>query len=200
MEYLGTLNYYKIANMSTELRTLSPRSITQLKIEEPQSRLSRSSSLDKIKKFNSFICSQQYYMLPALLSWLKSSQSNLQTATEGTIHFLRTVFLNAFFKCFTFFFKTKQFNIGKIQNVMRVWISIKLANFFDPTFLFSAGVYIGCLIVFVQVLFSVYLIFLIFLPQGFIFLVGCMLTIQYLCYKTMVKYIVGTKKLEKNQK
>lgn len=193
--------------MSTELKTISSRAITKMKMEEPQSRLTRSSSLDKIKKFNTFICSQHYYILPALLSWLKSSQSNLQTATEGTIHFLRTFLLNAFFKCYSFFFKTKKFSINKNQNAAMISVSAIIANFLEefskclePTFLLSAVVYIGCLLVFVQVLFSVYLIYLIFLPQGFIFLVGCMLTIQYMCYKTMLNYIEESKKLEKKQK
>ncbi|CAH1111816.1 unnamed protein product [Psylliodes chrysocephalus] len=191
--------------MSTELKTISSRAITKLKMEETQPRLYRSSSLDKIKKFNTFICAPQYYILPALLSWLKNSQSNLQASTETTIYFLRAFILNAFFKFYLVFFKNVQpFGFEKIQIVVKKSISAIIANFyqkfskcFEPTFLLTAGVYSACLAVLLQFLFSIYLIYLIFLPYGFIFLVGCMLTIKYISYKTMINCLTKRKRCDK---
>ncbi|XP_050501112.1 uncharacterized protein LOC126881110 [Diabrotica virgifera virgifera] len=179
--------------MSTEVKTISARAITKLKMEETQPRLTRSSSLDKIKKFNTFICSQQYYVLPALLNWLKSSQTNLQASTESTIYFLRAFIFNAFFKFYLLFFRKQQFSVEQIKIVAKKVIAVVISNFFEtfskcfePTFLLMAGVYFGCFIVCMQLLFTIYLMYLLFLPLGFLFLMGCMMSIQYLCYKTMI--------------
>lgn len=52
-------------------------------IVQPQhAKFVRSASIEKIIKFNAFICSQNFYILPALLSWLKTSQSNIQPSLE----------------------------------------------------------------------------------------------------------------------
>jgi hypothetical protein len=72
---------------TTEVQTISKKVMTPRKADDKTQRLVRTSSLEKIRRFNSFICSQQYYVLPALLAWLKSSQTVLQSSTEKTIFF-----------------------------------------------------------------------------------------------------------------
>ncbi|KAJ8947669.1 hypothetical protein NQ318_009553 [Aromia moschata] len=184
---------------TTELQTIPPRAIARLKMEE-KPRLVRTSSIEKIRRFNNFICSQHYYILPALLSWLKSSQSGLQTSTEKTIFFFRSLIFNTFFYKFYLMVSKFGFSAGrsasKIQEDVRRALLAIISNFYrkftncvESTFLLAFAVYSACVLVVIHLAVVVYLMYLAFLPYGFIFMVGCIATINCLCYRTMFFFI-----------
>ncbi|XP_018576788.1 uncharacterized protein LOC108915276 isoform X2 [Anoplophora glabripennis] len=176
---------------ASEIQTMAPQAVTKLKSEEKPYRLVRTSSIEKIKRFNTFICSQQYYLLPALFSWLKSSQPS----TESSIFLFKATLFN------TFFYKFFQTGLksaasagrskAKLQKSSPVTISRVISNFFqkftkcfESTFLLAIAVYSACLLVPLQLALALYLMYFAFLPHGFIFMLGCMMAIKYLCYKS----------------
>lgn len=176
---------------TTEIQNMAPLAVTNLKSEEKPYRLVRTSSIEKIRRFNTFICSQQYYLLPALFSWLKSSQSS----TERAVFLIKVTLFN------TFFYKFFQSGLrsaasanqskAKVQKASPIPTLGVISNFFqkftkcfESTFLLTIAVYSACILVLLQLAIALYLMYLSFLPYGFIFMVACMLTIKYLCYKS----------------
>lgn len=181
----------------TERATLSTTAVAPLRMDEKQTKLIRTSSIEKIKRFNTFICSQQYYILPAILSWLKSSQSGLQSSTERTIFFFRSLFFKSMlYKYFIVGLKSSGLWIpGEIHNNV---VNIKsgktslrdiLSKCLQSDLLLVATVYGACAIILVQFMTTIYLLYFTLVPYGFLFLVGCMLTIKYICYKTLFFYL-----------
>lgn len=181
----------------TELATLSTAAVAPLRMDEKQMKLVRTSSIEKIKRFNSFICSQQYYILPAILSWLKSSQSGLQSSTEKTIFFFRSLFFKSMlYKYFVIGIKTSGVWIPEELHNNVVNIKTGKTNLRDiftkcleSNLLLVAAVYGACVIILVQFATTIYLLYFTLVPYGFLFLVGCMLTIKYICYKTLFFYL-----------
>lgn len=177
------------------MQSIPPKAITKLKMDEKQHRLVRTSSIEKIRRFNTYICSQQYYILPALLSWIKSPKGGLQLSTEKTIFLFRSLFFSSFlYRMFLLGYKTsKVCSIETFQGYLQHTTSGLISNFFkkfskcfESTFLLAATVYSCCALVVIQLFVVFYLIVVsIIIPYGFVFLVGCMFTIKYLCYKTM---------------
>lgn len=88
--------------MSTEisqaqLATTLPKSIAKLKPMDDKPDFNRSSSIDTIKKINTYICSPQLYVLPVMLTtWLKTGQNSLQSSTEKTIFMFRSLIFGSF--------------------------------------------------------------------------------------------------------
>lgn len=185
----------------TELKTLTGPAVpvAPLKLDEMKhAKFVRSSSIEKIKRFNTFISSQQYYILPAILSWLKSSQSGLQSSTEKTIFFFRSLFFRSMlYKYFIVGLKSSGvWSPERILNNLILEETINIGNFFEvftkcfeSTFLLPVAVYGACTIVLVQLLALVCFLYSTLVPYGFMFLVGCMLTIKFICYKTLFFYL-----------
>ncbi|KAL1500728.1 hypothetical protein ABEB36_006175 [Hypothenemus hampei] len=68
------------------MSTMGPRGRTPL----DKHRLTRASSLETIKRLNTFICSPQTYILPAILTnWLQTGRKSLNASMENTIFALR---------------------------------------------------------------------------------------------------------------
>ncbi|KAJ8913658.1 hypothetical protein NQ315_007375 [Exocentrus adspersus] len=175
---------------TTEIQTIVPETVAKLKSEEKQHRLVRTSSIEKIRRFNTFICSQQYYLLPTLFSWLRSSQST----TERTLFLFKATLFNTFFyKFFQSKARTSQSTSRSCESIRLVASSIvskffqKFTKCFESTFLLTIAVYFACALVLLQLLLALYLMHLAFLPYGFIFLVSCMVVIKYLCYKSCLE-------------
>jgi len=61
-------------------------------LQQRRQRFMRSASIERIKQFNSFICSQNYFLLPALIAWLKTSQTVFHFHIERCILFLKSIF------------------------------------------------------------------------------------------------------------
>lgn len=178
---------------TTEMKTIPTRPIVRLKADEHKSKLVRTSSIEKIRRFNSYICAQHYYVVPALLTWLKSSHSCLQSSAEKTILFFRSLIFNAFF-------------YRVIQNVFRVKAGVVekmdpdalkenlISNFYDyfsgsfESTLLSMGVYFVSVLVYSQLLISIYFLSLVPIPGGLYFLLLTGVYISFLCYKSIFFY------------
>lgn len=178
----------------TEVQTLTTPSVAQLRTEDKQLKLVRSSSMETIKRFNTFICSQQYYIVPAILSWLKTSQSGLQSSTEKTIFFFRSLFFKSMLcKYFVIGIKSSGVwspnELANIKNSTKTKLIDVFIKCFDSNFLLAAAVYGACAIVIVQFLTTIYLLYLALVPYGFLFLVGCIMATKYIYYKTLFCYI-----------
>ncbi|RZC42015.1 hypothetical protein BDFB_010920, partial [Asbolus verrucosus] len=164
---------------STEVQTISqkPTVLTHRKMEDRTQRLVRTSSLEKIRRFNSYICSQQYYILPALLAWLRSSQSVLQSSTEKTIFFFRSLlFSNFLYKLYQVEFKSLIFNV--LVSILKQ-IQTNYKNV-ESTFLLKMAVYMAALILATEVGLCFYLLFSTHIPSGLVFLIVCWFYIIYL--------------------
>ncbi|XP_066153973.1 uncharacterized protein [Euwallacea fornicatus] len=71
-----------------------PKSVANLKAMKNDEKhiFKRSSSIDTIKRINTYICSPQSYLLPAILTtWLKTGQKSLHSSAEKTIFMFRSV-------------------------------------------------------------------------------------------------------------
>lgn len=170
----------------------SSKMVTKLKMEEKRSsRLVRTSSIEKIKRFNSYICSQHYIMLPALISCLKSSQVNvLHTQYEQKIHDFKSMIFSTYF--YKFFLQTFKFYSKKptpVTKQQRQQQSSLISNFyatfsntFESTFVLKISVHLTSLFIFTQLCYCIYLLALIHVPNGLYFLIICLFYINYLGY------------------
>lgn len=187
----------------TEVQTLTTPSVAKLRTEDKQLKLVRSSSMETIKRFNTFICSQQYYILPAILSWLKTSQSGLQSSTEKTIFFFRSLFFKSMLcKYFVIGIKSSgvwsptdlNINIVNIKNSIKTKLSGIFSKSFDSNCLLAAAVYGACAIVIIHFLTIIYLLYVALVPYGFLFLVGCIVATKYIYYKSLFYHISKSSK------
>lgn len=169
----------------SELQTVPKAPSTAPMESKPKPELMRSASIEKIKKFNSFICSQNYYILPSLLAWLKTSQTVLQEAMEKTIFYFKYLILGIVL------FKSKT----KILTTLQVLLDELHRRFFVLVVYFSIG------FIFLQLLVCAYLLCLVFLPAGFVFLMVCLYTVCHLYYRLNSSYIeVAERKLREGNK
>ncbi|XP_044261072.1 uncharacterized protein LOC123009037 [Tribolium madens] len=138
---------------STEVETISKLQSPPRKMASKSHHLVRTSSLEKIRRFNSFICSQQYNILPALFAWLRSSQSVLQKA-EKTMLFFRALLFCHF--------------LYKIEKLRKQTFALKLA------------VYLTAIVLIVELGLCFYLLCSTHVPSGLIFLIISFFYIIYL--------------------
>ncbi|EFA05344.1 uncharacterized protein LOC662907 [Tribolium castaneum] len=146
---------------TTEVQTISPAPPVR-KMASKSQRLVRTSSLEKIRRFNSFICSQQYNILPALLAWLRSSQAVLRKA-EKTILFFRALFFSHFlYKIYQFEYRTS------FENLRKHTLVLKLA------------VYATAVVLLAELGLCFYLLCSTHVPSGLVFLIISFFYIIYL--------------------
>ncbi|XP_063926820.1 uncharacterized protein LOC135140258 [Zophobas morio] len=159
---------------STEIQTI-PRLFPH-KMEEK--RLVRTSSLEKIRRFNSFICSQQYYILPALLAWLRSSQSVLQSSTEKTIFFFRSlIFSHLLYKLYQVEFRTI---LSNVLALFEKQIRVQYGRITRVENLLRMGVVMVVAVLLTELVVCFYLLCLTGAPSGLVFLIVCCFYIIYL--------------------
>lgn len=142
----------------SELQTV-PKAPINMPVEKPKPELIRSTSIEKIKKFNSFICSQNYYILPSLLTWLKTSQTVLKYLI------LTTVLLKP----------------ADLTTQLIASCKILYENLQRRLFVFA--VYFSLIFIYLQLFVCAYLLCLVFLPIGFVFLIVCLYTVCHLYYR-----------------
>ncbi|KAH0818433.1 hypothetical protein MTP99_006692 [Tenebrio molitor] len=155
---------------TTEVQTISKKVMTPRKADDKTQRLVRTSSLEKIRRFNSFICSQQYYVLPALLAWLKSSQTVLQSSTEKTIFFFRSLLFTHFL------YKLCQLEFRTIVSNGLLLVRKQ----FREICLLKWAVYATALVLSAQLFLCFYLLCNTHVPNGLAFLIVCWFYIIYL--------------------
>lgn len=139
----------------------------------------RKSSIERLKQFNTFICSQHYYILPALLYWLKSSTTILQATIETCILLAKKFIFNA------------TINLNNRCNNIKMLIAIKynsLNVIYDTTkhALFVISVYTTIFAIFFQLLLCIYLLSSTFLPGGLIFLFTCVYLISQINFNVLI--------------
>ncbi|XP_044763757.1 uncharacterized protein LOC123320489 [Coccinella septempunctata] len=161
--------------------------------EKPTSRLVRTSSLEKIKEFNNYICSQNYIILPALLNWLKSSQPGLETNLDVATAFYRHLLYNILL------YKVIEFKIvckGCIRKSRKLFNAQfkRLANgtasrIKDTDFLFKSAVYVVVVIVNLEITTCFYLLLANSAPLGLLFLtVCCLWSVVFLFYESIAHF------------
>lgn len=169
---------------TTTTQTLQTPSPYPRKISEKSQRLVRTSSLEKIRRFNSFICSQQYNILPALLAWLRSSQSVLQKA-EKTIFFFRSLLFSHFlYKIYQFNFRACFTNSVKVFHKQ-----------IRTTFALKVAVYFTAFVLVAELGMCFYLLCNTHVPSGLIFL---MVSFFYIIYLN-VRSVYFTRTLRSHQ-
>lgn len=165
----------------------------------------RSTSIDKIKKFNSYICSQHY--LPSLFFWLKTSQTILASNMEKCIIYMKSMFfILTIRECLekvkkldysdehnfsaTIFQLTAK-DLSVILNIFISRIKFSLALIYDDIqqFALIASIYLGVFLVFFQMVGCAMLLFFKLPSLGFLFLVGCVLLMSKIAVKVMFQNI-----------
>lgn len=161
--------------------------------EKPTSKLVRTSSLERIRELNNYICSHNYFFLPSLLNWIKASQtgleSNIDVATTFYQHLLYNILLCKIIDfqmickgCFKH--SKKSFSFHLLQLVYKT--SSKIT---DSDFLFKLAIYASVAIVGLQMFTCFYLLFVKSPPGGLLFLSGgCVWSVAYLFYESVIHF------------
>lgn len=190
--------------------------VSDLKMDDKPAKLVRSSSIEKIRRFNSYICSQNYFFLPALLSLVKTSQSGVNTQKERTIfffHLLRSLIFNTYI--YKFFMKQQLKNVREFnkedlkskcdlgKTVLQSIISNFYAKFtqcFESTFVQTSLVFAAAFFIVSQLLICIYLLALVHVPVGLYFLIACLGYVNYLHFKINKSLKNDLKRISKNRK
>lgn len=164
--------------------------------KKPKPELLRTTSIEKIKKFNTYICSQNYYILPSLLVWLKTSQTVLQCTTEKTLFYFKTLLLSSvLYKDLEAKAKTKalqkKVSTKEILQIVVVGVRDRIKVVCDDikNKFFSLVVYFALMFILVQLLACAYSLCIVFLPVGLIFLLVCLYSICHIMYKVNFSYL-----------
>ncbi|XP_017781952.1 PREDICTED: uncharacterized protein LOC108566533 [Nicrophorus vespilloides] len=176
--------------MSTELRESERQRMEDERTKAyKRSRFVRSSSLERIRKFNTYICSQNYYILPAILTWLRNSSTVIQTNFERSIIYSKATIYNS--------------TVYKVSRICtKANISMYLDDFRDFSrhakdefcMFFSerlaiCGVYATIVAIFVQLLVCLYTLCTALMPAGLVFMIGCLYYITHLNLKCLKFFI-----------
>ncbi|KAK5638687.1 hypothetical protein RI129_012982 [Pyrocoelia pectoralis] len=143
--------------ISSQSEIMKARS--EMELAEKRGRFMRSASIDRIMQFNLYICAQYYYPLPAIISWLKSSQTMLHAQFDRYITLFKTTFMFAIFS---------------VHANMKRYLSTICCQKLQ-----IVSVYLGVFAIFAQFLVCLYFMCNIYLPLGLIFQVGCISIISY---------------------
>lgn len=159
------------------------------KLDEKRDRFTRTSSIERLKRFNTFICSQHYFILPALLYWLKSSKTVLQSTLETCIQFAKNLL-------FHYFNSRRMFGFYNIRHAdllpaLKMLISVKYDSWnivYKSTkrTLFALCVYTTMLAIFFQLMLCFYFLSKVFLPGGFLFLCSCIYIISHINFNVLI--------------
>lgn len=165
----------------------------------------RSTSIEKLKKFNQIICSQHYYILPSLLLWLKTSQTLLTSNVEKCIAYIKSMFLictirECFEKVKKLDAKDKSFaaicelstkELLPVLSLLLYRIKLNLSLIYEDIkhYTLIATIYLGVSLIFFQLIGCTVLIFFKLPPLGFLFLIGCVLLMSKIAVKVMFQNI-----------
>uniref|UniRef100_A0A1Y1KZ76 Uncharacterized protein n=1 Tax=Photinus pyralis TaxID=7054 RepID=A0A1Y1KZ76_PHOPY len=140
--------------VDSQFEGVHPKSVTDL--DQKRGRFIRSASIDRIMQFNLYnVCAQYYQPLPAIILWLKSSQ----TLIDRYITLLKAIFVLSLSYAQA---RTKTF-------VLRIC----------PSFL-VVSVYLSVLVIATQFFACLYLILNIYLPLGVVFQISCISIISFI--------------------
>ncbi|XP_060532732.1 uncharacterized protein LOC132705835 [Cylas formicarius] len=161
--------------MSTAISTAQTATLVTaaiLKTDEKPAKLVRTSSIEKFLKFNTYICSPQYYTLPAILTWLRSSKNGFHASAEKTIFLFRSLIFSSFL------FRYSSHGVrSALQAGRRVLISQL------PSTLLGVAFHVGVVLLASQLLCCAYLLATVVVPLGLSFLLSSIVGIVLLGYK-----------------
>lgn len=185
----------------TERRSVPSPTTAAETLTNKRQHLARTGSIEKLKKFNSYICSQHYYILPSLLLWLKTSQTILTSNMEKCIAHLKSTFLIctirdvALFRCAAVvgetkhkqFYKLTAADVLPVLNMFAVRLCATLLTVYAyiKYLVLVVSVYFAVFVVFLQLVGCVLLICLKMPPLGFIFLVLCVAFMGHIAAQVM---------------
>lgn len=183
----------------SEVQAVSRAACTPIKSKDKKKpELQRSSSIEKILRFNSYICSQNYYILPSLLAWLKTSQTVLQSTTEKTIFFIKSLLMTSvMYKLLTETVRkhiTEKVQKKDASELLRA-VLVVLSNLLKSVYknierrVLSLAVYVSLALIFGQLVLCTYLLCLVFVPAGLVFLLVCLYSICHMQYKLNFSYV-----------
>lgn len=163
-------------------------------VAQPQhAKFVRSASIEKIIKFNAFICSQNFYFLPALLAWLKTSQSNLQpTLEKGLITLKFYLFTTYLYSAVLNKVLEGQQSARKIVADLTEAVKTREAN----RKILSVTVYLTLASLAFQLIWCVYKLSYALLPSGLAFLCCCIYAICHINMQICSEYIAKQAKQE----
>lgn len=156
--------------------------------EAKRSTFIRTTSMEKLKRFNNFFCSQHYYLLPAILLWLKTSL--LKSTLEKCLNHIKTItyvlivrdMLQERISSAT---KATTRNLRNVYERLNNYFHILYEQF--KRFLLISFVYLGVIAITVHALGCVYFIGSYLPPVGFFFLVTCLVVMAGIKYKILRK-------------
>lgn len=152
-------------------------------------KLVRTSSLEKIKRFNNYICSPHYYALPALLAWVRSSQSALQVSTEKTIFFFRSVIFKIFYKLYILDIKTIIYS-----SILLAFSQLKKSyKSINSSTVLKLVVYLSFVVLVLELGLCLYMLYEFTVPNGMIFLCICWFYIIFI--KSQSAFVTTQKQL-----
>lgn len=153
----------------------------------------RSPSIEKIIKFNTFICSQSFYILPSILAWLKTSQDVLQFYAGKCITTIKSaVYATIFYKIIeaqfsiigkafedVSFLEPKEILAALYRVVIETRASIENVSEQVKRRILKVVVYFSFFYVFLQLSLCLWTLSWVMVPFGLLFLLGCLVIISY---------------------
>ncbi|XP_018324813.1 uncharacterized protein LOC108736753 [Agrilus planipennis] len=200
-----------------------PRTLSKMTSgsDEKRDRFVRSSSIEKIIKFNAYICSQNYFILPAILAWLKTSQSVLHANLEKIILFIKYLIFNSMayrmleskvelvapsvlyiinvsLLCFAYYRDAVRLGTRKVAQDVKYRLNI--AALFMKSYVFIVAVYFTVFVVFVQAVVCAGIVLGAFVTGGPTFLCVCLYAMLYIYLRILMDYLQKSEKNERSEK
>lgn len=163
----------------SKVKHIVPLEVKSSETKKKSVKFAKISSKTKHERLGTYECFQQYFILPAIFCWFKSSHTGLQLSREKLALLLRSLYV-----CSTNF-SNRVLNTKIDERKIRLLLNLNS----DSKYLLAAAVYAACTIIFVQFMTTMYLLYSNLLPQGFLTLIGLLLTIMYFCYKIIFFYL-----------
>lgn len=175
--------------------------------QKPKPDLVRSTSMEKIRRFNTYICSQNYYIFPSILAWLKTSQSVLQSTTEKTLFFFKTLLVTSVFYRTVEAKARRQLksNLDALTGLIKLvfyalFTGLKVVYDSLKNILFKSAVYSSIVLIYGQLLLCAYWLCQYFMPIGLAFLLVCLYSIVHLLHKVNFAYVQRQEKKMREKK
>ncbi|KAF7283643.1 uncharacterized protein LOC143194028 [Rhynchophorus ferrugineus] len=165
---------------STQAATILPKPIVTLKkTEEKPLKLHRTSSIDTIKRINTIICSPQTYILPAMLTtWLKTSQTGLQSSAEKSIFMFRSLIFGSVLQKVLSILVQSQIQKNGDSKISLQLLVKALSSIIDAVIF-----YLAVVLLVAQIALCAFLLNQCVVPIGLNFLFASAASIVYLAYK-----------------
>jgi len=177
--------------MSSQLTQTELLPVKSAAEDNKRSRLVRTSSLERIKQFNTFICSQNYFILPAILASLRTSHTVLQGNFERCIVCAKSIIFDSV--CYRFASLCCLQVLNHLLRAYRTSLRPRLEMLAFVLYngvsnaceelkrrLLIAAVYMTVAAVFTQLLLCVYMLTSVIVPAGLLFLLTCTYLITHI--------------------